>query len=52
MKHTEDALIAVTAPYEGAVLVTHDKDMRRRAEPAGITVYGMQELIDTLGEEA
>ena len=51
-KHTHDALIAVTAQYEGSFLVTHDKGMRRRAESAGIPVCDMRELIDKLAEES
>jgi predicted nucleic acid-binding protein len=51
MKHTNDALIAVTARYEDAVLVTHDRAMRHRAEAAGVVVYGLRELVDNVAEE-
>ena len=45
VKHTADALIAVTAEVEGAAVVTYDGPMRSRAEARGLTVYNWSELL-------
>jgi rRNA-processing protein FCF1 len=46
--HTEDALIAATAEYEDATLVTEDRRLRGRAIKQGIDVIGWSELRDRL----
>jgi hypothetical protein len=38
LKHTEDALIAATAQYEDAILVTEDRTLKSRAHGQGISV--------------
>jgi predicted nucleic acid-binding protein len=47
--NTSDALISITARFEGCRVVTHDKRMRGRAERAGIPVCDMAELCRDLG---
>lgn len=39
LKHTHDALLASTAEYEGAVLVTDDDRLQKRARRLGIEVW-------------
>ena len=48
LKHTRDALIAATAEYEGAVLVTEDKLLKRRAQGQGLLVWTKGELLTKL----
>lgn len=45
INHVNDALIAATAKYENAVLVTDDKRLRRRAESEGIDLWGSEEFL-------
>lgn len=47
-KHTEDALIAATAAYEGGILVTEDKVLKKRAQSHGLTVWTYAELLTRL----
>jgi len=44
--HTEDALLATTAAYEEAVLVTKDHRLRSRAIAEGGEVWWPQEFVD------
>jgi hypothetical protein len=44
--HTEDALLATTAAYEGAVLVTEDRRLRNRANAEGGTVWHPREFVE------
>jgi predicted nucleic acid-binding protein len=44
--HTEDALLATTASYEEAVLVTEDHRLRSRAIAEGGEVWWPQEFVD------
>lgn len=49
--HTHDALLATTAQYEGAILVTEDRRLRRRAEGEGIEVWDADRFIrEALGQ--
>lgn len=43
--HTEDALLATTAKYEDAILVTEDKRLARRASELGVEVWGTKKLV-------
>lgn len=47
-KHTNDALIEVTAAYENAILITADRRLTARAAQHGIAVYTMPALIEHL----
>lgn len=44
-KHTNDALIAVTAQMDGCTLVTNDERLRKRATESGISVLTVNELV-------
>jgi hypothetical protein len=44
LDHTEDALIAATAQYEGATLVTEDVTLAKRAKREGIPVIGWDDF--------
>jgi predicted nucleic acid-binding protein len=44
-EHTNDALIATTAEYEGAVLVTEERRLTNRARAQGIEVWSAGQLI-------
>jgi predicted nucleic acid-binding protein len=46
--NAEDALLALTADREGAVLVTEDKDLRKRAKRHGITALDPSDLLQRL----
>ena len=48
---TNDALIAVTADYENAVLITAETRLTKRAAQPGITVHTMPELINQLTQD-
>lgn len=51
--HTNDALIATTAQYEGATLVTNERRLRNFATRQGIVVWDADEfcaLVRTLGD--
>ncbi|MDO8531877.1 MAG: hypothetical protein Q7T26_06885 [Dehalococcoidia bacterium] len=47
-KHTKDALIAATAAYEGGILVTEDKVLKKRAQSHGLTVWTYAEMLTRL----
>ncbi len=44
--HTEDALLAVTAQYDGATLVTNDKRLRNFAKRADIPVWSPPQFCE------
>jgi predicted nucleic acid-binding protein len=48
LDHTEDALIAATAQFEGATLVTEDRRLAGRARARAIAVISWQEFRDRL----
>jgi predicted nucleic acid-binding protein len=45
LRHTRDALVAVTAEFECAAVVTYDNGMKSRAEARGLTVYAWPSLL-------
>jgi predicted nucleic acid-binding protein len=45
VKHTRDALVAATAAYEGAAVVTDDVGLRNRATARGLRVLSSAELV-------
>jgi hypothetical protein len=45
-RHARDALLAATAKFEGAVLVTEDRRLTRRAEKIGMKVWNGWQLIE------
>jgi hypothetical protein len=47
--HTRDALIAVTAQYEGCELVTNERRLTNRATARGVAVITTEELLADLG---
>jgi rRNA-processing protein FCF1 len=49
-RHAEDALLALTAEDEGAVLVTRDVNLTKRARRQGIDVTTPADLIARLSE--
>jgi predicted nucleic acid-binding protein len=51
-KHTRDALIAATAQYEDAALVTNERRLTNFARRAGIEVWSPDRFIAFLGELA
>ena len=48
LDHTEDALIAATAQYEGVTLVTEDRTLTSRAGNQGIPVCNWQAFLGRL----
>ena len=48
LNHTEDALIAATAQYESATLVTEDQTLTRRAKAQGISVVSWDAFLERL----
>ena len=48
LDHTEDALIAATAQYESATLVTEDKGLIRRANAQGVSVVRWVAFLERL----
>jgi rRNA-processing protein FCF1 len=44
--HTHDALLAATAGYEGAILVTGDHRLTNRARAEGIEVWTARQLVE------
>lgn len=49
-KHSKDALIAATAQFHGAALITNDRRLARRARNQGITVLTTAQLLTELNE--
>ncbi|WP_216213058.1 PIN domain-containing protein [Amycolatopsis aidingensis] len=49
IRHTRDALIAATARYENASLITNEHRLTRRAREQGIEVLTPRELLDEVG---
>lgn len=49
LKHTHDALIAATAEFENAALVTADRRLTARAQARGVRVRTMTALLKALG---
>jgi hypothetical protein len=49
IRHSRDALIAVTAEVEKCALVTNEKRLANRARDCGIEVMTTSELLATLG---
>jgi predicted nucleic acid-binding protein len=50
--HAEDALLALTAEAEGAVLVTRDRRLTNMATEQGIDVTTPGDLVERLSEPA
>ena len=48
--HTNDALLAATAKFEGAVLVTNDDRLTSRAPEIGVETWRPSRLLDLLDE--
>src|SRR3954453_12436939 len=48
LRHTRDALVAITAVMEEAVVVTYDAPMRNRAASRGLNAYDWPSLMATL----
>jgi predicted nucleic acid-binding protein len=46
--HSEDALLATTAKYEEAVLVTEDQRLAKRARELGVEVWGAKRLVELM----
>ena len=51
-RHTNDALIAVTAEYESATLVTDDARLSNFAARAGIVVWASERFLQVVAELA
>lgn len=52
LKHTADALIAATAAFESAALVTADKRLSGRARDRGLRVLAMTDLLALLNSDS
>jgi hypothetical protein len=48
-RHNRDALVAITALYEGCAVLTEDKPLSRRARRQGIEVLNCEELLTEIG---
>jgi predicted nucleic acid-binding protein len=51
-KHTNDALIACTARYESAYLVTYENRLTNRAQAVGVKVKKWDDLLDLIAPRA
>jgi hypothetical protein len=48
-RHNRDALVAITAQYEGCAVLTEDVPLRRRARRQGIEALNCEELLTEIG---
>jgi hypothetical protein len=48
-RHNRDALVAITAQYEGCAVLTEDMPLRRRARRQGIEALNCEELLTQIG---